>query len=155
MNKSAEHIVSRMLGDAHFLYTAFAPMLRNSRVGDRQRPEESPEVLVKVGISTTPMRRLVDVGCGCPFRIAYAAFAPTFSGKRKAERIETRLLDCFRDFRTRGEWLLLPNTPDMRKEFSAKARALLQDETSRPVGWTRVTGNEIAEFMLAKRKREA
>lgn len=153
MNRSVAYIASRMLGDAQFLYTAFAPVAYNSRDADRKCQDDAAQVLVKVGISAVPMRRLVAIHCGSPFRVAYAAFAPTYGGKRKAERIESRVLKRFREYRTRGEWLLLPNTKEVRGEFSLAVRAILQDETGRPVEWQRVTGNQLAEYMLEGKKK--
>lgn len=148
MSRAVAHVAASLLGDAHFLYTAFAPVARNSRADDRPRDDDAREVLVKVGISTAPMRRLVSVHHNSPFRVAYAAFAPTYSGKRGAERIESRLLSQFKDHRTRGEWLLLPNTSEVRQEFARAARVLLQAETSQPVIWTRVSGNDLAKHAI-------
>ena len=101
------------------------------------------------------MRRLVDVHCASPFRVAFAAFVPTYGGKRKAEKIESRILQRFKQYRTRGEWLMLPNSQEQRAEFAATAKAIIQGETGRPVEWTRVTGDQLAKFMVTEKMKSA
>lgn len=145
MSNAARFIQGRLCSDAHFLYTAFAPMQANTKDKEKQKTEAS-FVLVKVGISTVPMSRLAAVHHGCPFRVAYAAFTPLYAAKRKSELVETRVLRAFREFRTRGEWLMLPNTEEVRGQFAFKTRAIISDSTGRPVEWTRVSANELAEY---------
>lgn len=148
MTRSVKYIESRLSSDAHFLYTAFAPVQVNCR--DIEKRSEAAQVLVKVGISTVPMNRLVAIHCASPFRVAYAAFTPLLKAKRAAERVETRVLRAFRAYRTRGEWLLLPNTSEMKAEFSLKSKAIIADMTGRPTVWTRVSGQEIAGLVRDK-----
>jgi hypothetical protein len=149
---SASFVANRMLGDAHFLYTAFAPIQRNQR--DPAKRSAANEVLVKVGISRTPMNRLMAIHHNSPFRVELAAFAPA-GWKRTAQLAEKRILACFREYRTRGEWLMLPCTPDMKAQFAKKARVILGDVTGAPVTWTRVTNQQIAELAIAKLNKAA
>lgn len=143
MSRAVAFLERKILSDAHFLYTAFAPVVGNTR-DKSARKIQAQSILVKVGISTAPMKRIIAVHHGSPFRVAYAAFTALYAGKAKAERVESRILDHFREYRTRGEWLMLPNSDEMKGEFSARTRAIIAGETGRPVDWTRFTATDLA-----------
>ena len=136
-----------MLGDSFFLYNSFAPIQANTRDKEKQKIE-AEHILVKVGISTVPMNRIHAVHLNCPFRVAYAAFTPLYSAKQKAERIESEILEDLRQYKTRGEWLMLPNTDQVRQEFSRRVRIVIERSIGKPVEWRRVTGGEIAAYKL-------
>lgn len=147
MSASARYLAGKMLGDAYFVYVAFAPVARNTKdLLERTNPEH---VMVKVGISAVPMKRLAGVHLNCPFRVASAAFVAV--GRKKAAlRAESRILEYFKEYRTRGEWLMLPSTEAMKAEFALRSKAIIQDTTGRPVSWTRVSGSQLAAQLMAK-----
>ncbi len=147
--RSARFVADRILADTCFLYTAFAPMVLFKH--DRSEIRDAEKVLVKVGISSIPMQRLHQIQCGSPFHIEIAAFAP--AGYREtARKIETRILRRFRAYKTRGEWLMLPNTPEMRKDFALDARGAIHDITGRPVEWRRVSRKELDHYTYVEKK---
>lgn len=72
-----------------------------------------------------------------------------------AEKAESRILTTFAEYRTRGEWLMLPNTEEVRKDFAHRAKSILADVTGRPTVWTKVTGNKLSEHALQRMKKTA
>jgi hypothetical protein len=147
VNNAVKFIEGRLLAESFFLYTAFAPVQANTR--DQERQKEVPaQILVKVGISTVPMNRIVAVHMNSPFRVAYAAFTPLLCAKRKAEKTESAILMHFRQYRTRGEWLLMPNTKESKEEFAYRSRIIIARDTGRPVEWRRVSADELVRYAL-------
>lgn len=151
MSNAVRYIERKLLGDAYFLYNAFAPMQANTRDKEQQKVE-ADHILVKVGISTVPMNRIHAVHQNCPFRVAYAAFTPLYAFKQKAEAIEAEILEDHREYRTRGEWLMIPNTAELKQQFSSRVRIIVERSICRPVEWRRVTGNEIATYKMPGKK---
>lgn len=115
--------------DTWFVYQAFAEMPSN-------------HVLVKVGISTKPFERLMAIYCNSPFLIELACFAPA-GGKKRALGIESRTLSEFRGYATRGEWLMLPTTADVKRSFAERSSTIFKAVTGSPPPWRRVTGDQI------------
>lgn len=133
------YVRQQLLSDKHFLYTAFAPL----RV-----PGARDHVLVKVGISTVPMKRLVAVHCNCPFPIEFAAFTPA-GDMRRAKRIESRILQFYREHQTRGEWIMLPLTDEAKSEFRSRVSRTITEVTRQPVTWARVPKEDLAREVAA------
>lgn len=122
--------------DQWFVYTAYAPM-------------DESEVLIKVGISTVPFTRFGALYCNSPFPLEYAAFTPV-GRKGKALTVERRVLANFAQYKTRGEWIRLPMTAEMKNEFAAKTRAVVTFVTGKPVEWTRVSAAQIRAAMSSR-----
>lgn len=131
---------------AYFVYTAFAPVI--DPAGARNG------VLVKVGISSVPFERMIPLHCNSPFPVELAAFA-LVGRKKTALRVESRILQHFREYKTRGEWLWLPDTEEVKGEFSLRTRAFIADATGKPVTWRRITGKQIVEAMTNRLDRQA
>lgn len=124
--------------DSYFLYTAYAPMSES-------------ETLVKVGISTIPYQRLVAIYCNTPFPIELASFA-LMGRKRNALRAERAILSQFEEFKTRGEWLKLPSTKEMRERFASSSRVVVEQITGKPVKWQRASSDQIRAYMAGRLK---
>jgi hypothetical protein len=122
--------------DWWYVYTAFAPF-------------DDGRTLVKVGISSIPHERMVGIYCSCPFPVRLAAWVAV-GRKSFARRIEYRILKHFERYKTRGEWLLLPNDPESKQEFAAESRKLVEIHTKRPAEWTRFTEAQIKDVMAVR-----
>lgn len=123
----------RLRGDAYFVYNAFASL-----------PPD--DVLIKVGISTKPLERLVSIHSNSPFGVELACLTPV-GRKRLAQSVEAKILDRYGKFRTRGEWLRVPADPEFRKDFAGNVRAIVSAHTGRPVEWKRVDAEQIKLMM--------
>lgn len=132
--RSASYVRQQLLSDRHFLYNAFAPLTL---------PDTAELVLVKVGISTVPMKRLVAIHCNSPFPVEFAAFTPA-GDMRRAKRIETRILQFHRAQQTRGEWIMLPSTEEAKVAFRECVSRVITEITHQPVVWAKVSKEEIA-----------
>ncbi len=121
--------------DMWHVYTAYAPM-------------DDGRVLVKVGISVVPHNRLVSLHCNCPFPIEMAAFVDV-GRKKQALAVERGILGSFPQFKTRGEWLAIPNDAENRKAFASKCRAIVEVQTRKPCKWRKVSREQIAASISA------
>jgi hypothetical protein len=115
--------------DAWFVYTAFADL-------------DDGYVIVKVGISTKPYERLVNVHSNSPFGVDLAAFAVVGS-KRRALACERRILEEFAQYKTRGEWLKLPRNAETKAKFAECVRLVVKGQTGADFKWRRVTREQI------------
>lgn len=120
----------------YFLYLAFAPAPKGL-------------VVVKVGISQKPLDRMVGVHQGSPFPIQFAAYTPV-GPKSRARKVESAIISRFQTPETRGEWLVMEDTPETRKAFASGCLALVRERTRIPVTWARLSGEEIAKESAAK-----
>lgn len=123
--------------DSWFVYTAYARL--------------DADVLIKVGVSTVPYERFVTIYCNCPFPIEFAAFT-SVGKKRDALSAERQILEAFESHKTRGEWLRIPHTAEMKKQFARDSGKIIASVTGRPVKWQRANGAQIKAFMSAKMK---
>lgn len=124
--------------DYYFLYLAFAPAPKDL-------------VVVKVGISQKPLERVVGVHQNCPFAVEFAAYTPV-GPKSRARKVEAAILRTFQTVETRGEWLVIEDTPENRKNFAAGCVALIRERTKIPVTWARINGDRIMAESVAKAK---
>lgn len=145
MSRATRYIERQLLSDRHFLYNAFAPL----RILD----EPVRYVLVKVGISTVPMKRLVAIHTGSPFPLEFAAFTPV-GDMRRARSVESKILKGFRHRKTRGEWLVMDVGDAARAEFSGMVRKAVERATGQPVVWARVSREELAAEVRASARRQ-
>jgi len=124
--------------DSWFLYTAYATL-------------SDEQTLIKVGISTIPYQRLVAIHCNSPFPVDLAAFA-LMGRKKSALRAERIILAQFAKYKTRGEWLLVPTTTEIKREFAEASRSVVEQVTGKPVKWQKATGAQIKAYMSSKMK---
>lgn len=126
----------RPINEAFFIYTAFCPVNRD-------------EVLIKVGISTIPYQRLVDVHCNSPYPIELACFAPA-GDRGRARRIEKTILAQFAEFKTRGEWIKLSTDAEMKKRFSDSCNAVVKLNNGTAPKWIRIDRAQLTAYMTGK-----
>jgi hypothetical protein len=119
-----------------YIYTAYAPF-------------DDGRVLVKVGISSMPHQRFVALYCGCPFTIRLCAFT-SVGTEKQAHRVESAILKEFSQYKTRGEWLLLPTDELIKKRFAEFCRKEGEKITRKPVKWTRFNEEQIRAVISFK-----
>ena len=122
----------RKANEMHAIYAAFFDL--------------EDKVIVKVGRSAMPYRRIVEVASGCPFEISAAAFCHVGS-LSKAQSIESYLQHDLAPYRTRGEWFMFP-----AKEGSIFSRAMISAHgkaTGKPLKWAVVDTDAIQQEMLS------
>lgn len=119
-----------------YVYTAYAPF-------------DDGRVLTKVGISSMPHERFVALYCSCPFVIRLCAFT-SVGTEKQASRVESAILREFGQYKTRGEWLLLPADEVTRKRFAEFSRRQAEQITRKPVEWSRFTEEQIRAVIAFK-----
>lgn len=116
--KQARLISTLIDRDMHFVYAAFA--------------EFEGKILVKVGRSVTPLKRVRDVSISSPFPIKQAVFSHIGS-KKRAATFERMVAAKFVDFRTRGEWYMFK--PEDAEIFKIGMRRCFASVASRQLKW--------------------
>ena len=122
--------------DMHFVYAAFA--------------EFEDKILVKVGRSVTPLKRVKDVSFSSPFPIKQAVFSHVGS-KKRAAKFERLVAAKFVDFRTRGEWYMFK--PEDAKIFKIAMRRCFASVTARQLKWAVIDMEKLREDHFATRKK--
>ena len=122
--------------DMHFVYAAFA--------------EFDDKILVKVGRSVTPLKRVKDVSFTSPFHIKQAVFAHIGS-KKRAAKFERLVAAQFVDFRTRGEWYMFK--PEDAKIFKIAMRRCFASVAARQLKWAVIDMEKLREDHFATRKK--
>jgi hypothetical protein len=123
----------------YFLYLAFAPGPKGT-------------VVIKVGISQKPLERVVEVHYGSPFPIEFAAYTPV-GPKSRARKVETAIISGFQTNETRGEWLIMDDTPENRTDFARACLTLVRQRTKIPVTWAKLSGETIAAESVRKTRK--
>ncbi len=122
--------------NAWFLYAALADTRR-------------AEFVVKVGVSTVPLKRMADIHMGSPYPIVAGMWA-LVGGRSKAMKAESRVKKAFSDRRTRGEWFEFDSTnPADRERFNRTMRTMAEIEAGRPVQFQRVTQERLKAYVAA------
>jgi len=122
--------------DAWFLYAVLADTRR-------------PIFVAKVGISTTPLRRIAAVHEASPFPIVAGIWAMV-GGRSAAASAEARIRKAFSDRRTQADWYEFDQTShDDRSRFNLTIRSLAAAAAHRPLEWHRLQQGEIQRYLAA------
>lgn len=92
-------------------------------------------VFIKVGRSSKPYHRVMDVAGGCPHVLSAAVFAHAGS-LGIAQSIEAFLQHALSEHRTRGEWFMFPK--DEGSKFADAIGKAFAKATGRPLKWTKM-----------------
>lgn len=104
-------------------------------------------VLIKIGRSSRPYRRLQQVTAGSPFELTQAVFCHV-GGLAAASSIEARAAHKLAKYRTRGEWYLFDRSEG--RIFNELFNVAYSEVTGRPLKWTKVDPD-----ILRRESREA
>lgn len=122
--------------NAWFVYAA---------LGDTGRPV----FVAKIGISTTPLKRMAQVHMNSPYPIVAGMWAMV-GGQAQARRAESRIKKAFADRSTRGEWFEFDQTKDEdKRRFNFTVKSLCAAAANRELEWHRVQKREIEAFIAA------
>lgn len=103
--------------------------------------------LVKVGMTTRPLRRIHEVHCGSPYGIEVALWS-LVGAKRQALSVERTIHNRLADKKTRGEWFEFDFADPADKElFHAVTKAAYARATGKPLKWSRVSMAQVRESL--------
>lgn len=97
--------------------------------------ESGEDILVKIGISTVPYKRLKGVIHGSPFPISQAVYCHAGS-RAVARQFEERVRHAMSGRRTRGEWYAFK--PEEGKVFRAGIAVAFAKSVGKPLQWTKI-----------------